>query len=148
MAVDKLRKALPFLVLATVPLASQAAFAQTPTVTVSVMQGGTTASYRAPWYPGMSVLNALEQALPAAQGGVSLSLKYLPSYGGYAVDAVAGIATSHEGIAKFWRTCLLPAGPGNNTILLPLFANKILVGSGDTVILAYDQECPGTLPQK
>jgi hypothetical protein len=42
---------------------------------------------------------------------------------------------------------LLPAGPGTTTILLPLFANKLLVGFGDTVILAYDQGCPGALPQ-
>jgi hypothetical protein len=146
MAVDRLRKALRILVFATVPHASQTAFAQTPTVMVSVMQGGTTASYPIPWYPGMSVLNAFEQALPAAQGGVSLSLKYLPKYGGYAVTAVAVVPS--EGDAKFWRTCLLPAGPGSPTILLPLFANKILVGSGDTVILAYDQDCPGALSQR
>ena len=144
MTVHKLRNALRFLVSATLPLTLQTAFAQTPTVMVSVMQGGTTASYSIPWYPGMSVLNAFEQAVPAAQGGVSLSLKYLPQYGGYAVDAVAGVPS--EG-AKYWLICLLPAGPASKTILLPLFANKILVGSGDTVILTYGQECPGAPTQ-
>ena len=34
MAVDKLRRALGFLVLATVPLAAQTAFAQAPTITL------------------------------------------------------------------------------------------------------------------
>ena len=38
---------------------------------------------------------------------------------------------------------LLPAGPASKPMLLPLFANKILVGSGDTVLLVYDQGCPG-----
>jgi hypothetical protein len=92
----------------------------------------------------MSVLNAFEQALPPAQGGVSLSLKYLPEYGGYAVAAVGGVPS--EG-AKYWTICLLPAGPASRTILLPLFANKILVGSGDKAILAYDQGCPGAPSQ-
>src|SRR5262245_520415 len=120
MTVHKLRKALRFLALAIVPLASQTAVAQTPTVMVSVTQGGTTASYSIPWYPGMSVLNAFEQALPAAQGGVSLSLKYLPKYNGYTVAAVAGVPS--EGVEKWWRICLLPAGPASKAILLPLFA--------------------------
>ena len=138
MAVDKLRKALRFLVLAIVSLYSQTAFAQTPTIIVSLMQGGTTASYSTPWYPGMSVLNALEQA--AAQGSVSFSLNYLPEYRGYAVAALGGVL--NQG-AKHWTLCLLPAGRGSTMIHSPLLPNKILVGSGDTVILAYDQECPG-----
>src|SRR5262245_26544388 len=120
--------------------------AKTPTVMVSVMQGGmqggTTASYSIPWYPGMSVLDAVEQALPAAEEGVSLSLKYLPKYGGYAVAAVAGVPSEGE---KYWTIGLLPAGPASKAILLPLFANKILVGSGDTVILG--QECYGAPSQ-
>jgi hypothetical protein len=156
MTVDKLRKALRFLAFAVAPLASQTAFAQTPTVKVSVMQGGKTASYSAPWYPGMSVINALEQALPADQEGHSLSLNYLPKFGGYVVAAVGGV--HNEGVTNYWSFCLLPAGSGSTMIRVPLLPNKVLVGSGDTVILAYrtagtlqgtrtdDQGCP-VLPQ-
>ena len=118
--------------------------AKTLTVMVSVMQGGTTASYSIPWYPGMSALNAVEQALPAADGGVSLSLKYLPEYGGYAVAAVTGVPSEVE---KYWTIGLLPAGPASKPMLLPLFANKILVGSRDTVLLVYDQGCPSAPSQ-
>jgi hypothetical protein len=135
MTVDKLGKALCFLVIAIAPLASQTAFAQTPTVKVSVMQGGTTASYSAPWYPGMSVINALEQALPADQEGHSLSLNYLPAYAGYVVAAVGGV--HNEGVTNYWSFCLLPAGSGSTMVRVPLLPNKVLVGSGDTVILAY-----------
>jgi len=103
---------------------------------------GTTQPYTVLWYPGMSFLNALEQALPAAQGAGSLSLNYFPQYGGYFISAVGGVPAA--GVAKYWTTCLLPVGPGSTMITLPLASNKILVGSGDTVILAYDQACPGS----
>jgi hypothetical protein len=139
MDIDALRKTLRFL---PAPLASQPGVAQTPsTVTVSVMQGGSTVSYPVPWYPGMSVLNALEQALPSKHGVGSLSLNYFPQYGGYLISAVGGVPATGE--AKYWTICLLPAGPGSTMIRLPLFPNKILVGSGDNVILAYDQSCTG-----
>jgi hypothetical protein len=147
MNVDEFRKPYCFLLLTLLTLASQPAFPQTPSpVTVSVMEGGTAATYQIPWYPGMSVLNALEQALPGKQGVGSLSLNYFPEYGGYFVSAVGGVPA--PGVAKFWATCLLPVGRGSTVIALPLAPNKILVGSGDNVILAYDQNCPGASSSK
>lgn len=73
----------------------------------------------------MTVLNAFERALPPKPGVGSLSLKYLPEYGGYVESAVGDV--SNEGAAKFWWLCLLPIGPGSEMITLPLFPNKILV---------------------
>jgi hypothetical protein len=140
---DSVRRILLFLALVGAALMAQGAVAQTPgSVTVSVVQGGATKNYQIPWLPAMSVLNALEQALPTNPGMGSLSLNYFPQYGGYFVSAVAGVPA--PGVNEFWATCLLPAGPGSTTITLPLAPNRILVGSGDTVILAYNQPCPGT----
>lgn len=139
---DSLRRILRFLLLILATLTAPGAFAQTlGSVTVSVIQGGATKSYTIPWFPAMSVLNALEQALPANPGTGSFSLNYFPQFAGYFVSAIAGVPA--PGVNKFWATCLLPAGSGSTTITLPIAPNKILVGSGDTVILAYDQTCPG-----
>jgi hypothetical protein len=91
----------------------------------------------------MSVLNALEQALPATKGG-AFSLNYFPEFAGYFISAVAGVPA--PGSNEFWATCLLPAGPGSTTITLPLAPNRISLGSGDTVILAFNQSCPGAPP--
>jgi hypothetical protein len=138
MNVDAIRKTLRVKRPPLVTLAPQPGLAQS-TVIVSVIQNGTTVSYPVPWYPGMSVLNALEQALPSTPGVSSLSLNYFPQYGGYLVSAVGGVPAAGE--AKSWTISLLPAGPGSTMIRLPLFPNKILVCSGDNVILAYDQSC-------
>jgi hypothetical protein len=126
-------------------LATNGVLAQAPaslSLTVTVIQAGTTKNFGVPWFPGMSVLNALEEALPAVAGTGSFSLNYFPQYGGYFISAVGGVPAS--GVSEYWSTCLLPAGPGSTTITLPLAPNKVLVGSGDTVILAYNQTCPGS----
>ncbi|MBV8825280.1 MAG: hypothetical protein JO220_09880 [Hyphomicrobiales bacterium] len=139
---DSLRRILRFCAIVAAALMGHGAVAQTPgSVTVSVIQGGATANYQIPWFPNMSVLNALEQALPTNPGTGSFSLNYFPQYGGYFVSTIAGVPA--PGVNEFWATCLLPGGPGSTTITLPLAPNRILVGSGDTVILAYNQPCPG-----
>jgi hypothetical protein len=141
MTPNTLRRILNFLVIASITLAAHEAFAQTTVpVTVSVIQGGATANYTVSWSPGMSVLNAIEQALPTAPGTGSFSVNYFPQYAGYFISAVGGIPA--PGVKEYWSTCLRPNGPGSTTITLPLAPNKILVGSGDTVILAYNQACP------
>jgi hypothetical protein len=138
---DRLKRMLRFLTLALTTIAAHGVLAQTSSsVTVSMIQAGTTRTYTVPWSPAMSVLNALEQALPAAKGTGSFSLNYFPEYAGYFVSAVAGVPA--PGGNEYWSTCLSPAGPGSTTITLPLAPNKILVGSGDTIILAYNQSCP------
>lgn len=101
-------------------------------VTVTVYNGSTTQSYQAAWAANMTALNAMEQALPGS--GSSFSLSYYPGYLGYFITSVGGTTGD-------WFTCLLPVGPGSTSFMLPLGANRILVGPGDTVQLSYNQEC-------
>jgi hypothetical protein len=123
-------------------LTSFEGFAQSATtVTVSVINGTAHQTYQAPWTPNMSVLNAMEQALPKSPKTGAFSLNYFPEYDGYFVSAVAGVPKA--GASGYWSTCLLPAGPGSTVITLPLAPNRILVGAGDTVSLIFNQSCPG-----
>lgn len=90
----------------------------------------------------LSVLGVLEQGLPDVPNKGAFSLNYFPQYGGYFISAIGGEPAPGE--SKYSRLCLTPAGSGSTTIVLPIAPNKVLVGKDDTVVLAFDQDCPGT----
>ena len=119
--------------------AGGAVHAQPTPVTVAVINGADQKNYRVPWAADMSVLEAMEQALPAVSGVGSFSTTYFPEYGGYLVTSVGGIPSGQD--QGYWSLCLLPAGLGSTNFLLPIAPNKVLVGAGDAVTLMFNQPC-------
>lgn len=115
-----------------------------PTLKISVVQGATSKVYTVYWSTNMTVLNALEQALPTVPASGAFSLKYFPQYSGYQISTVGGIPAS--GTSGYWTTCLQPAAAGSTVIMLPLAPDRILVGVNDIVGLIYNGPCPTSLP--
>lgn len=125
----------------------QTALAQTSFAPVRVeVFNGAPLFYTAPWTPNMTVLNAMEQSLPTTSPSGSISLSYFPQFAGYMLTAVGGVPAPN--VKKYWSTCLLPAGSGSTVISLPLAINRITVGPGDLVILAYDTADCTKVPTK
>jgi hypothetical protein len=78
------------------------AIAQPAPVRVEIINGDAHQNYQIPWTPNISVLNALELALPAAPKVGAFSLNYFPQYNGYFVSAVAGVPSA--GSNGYWST--------------------------------------------
>jgi hypothetical protein len=145
------RWALPYFsaflfLLFTAPVQLTALPSAASSVTVEVFNGSA-AFYTAPWVPNMSYMSAMEQALPTSSPSGSFSVNYFPQFSGFFISAVGGVPTPD--VKKFWSTCLLPAAKGSTIFSLPLAVDRILVGPGDQLVLAFDTDCtkvPTTAP--
>jgi hypothetical protein len=129
--------ALSFL-LFTAPTQLTALPAGTNSVTVEVFNGSAV-FYTAPWTPNMSYMSAMEQALPTSSPSGAFSVNYFPQFSGFFISAVGGVPAPN--VKKYWSTCLLPAAAGSTIFSLPLAPDRILVGPGDQLVLAFDTDC-------